>query len=136
MKFTSSFLALSYIALTYANPISHSALKGVAPLLSNIDAEEIPNGYIVVFKDHVKAEDAEAHQSWVATQHRNSLKKRWQLPLFNKENYDAITESITGLKHTFKLDSMLGYSGHFDEETIEAIRRHPDVSIHLRTLVQ
>lgn len=34
-----------------------------------------------------------------------------------------------GLKHTFEFGgSLLGYSGHFDEDVIEQVRRHPDVS--------
>jgi len=129
MKFTSPFLLLSYVALTIATPISHSSLKGYAPLLSSVSADqhEIPNGYIVVFKDHVKAEDVDAHQSWVATQHKHALRKRSQFPLFSKENMDAIAETLTGLKHTFNVGNVLGYSGRFDESTIDEIRRHPDV---------
>lgn len=40
-----------------------------------------------------------------------------------------VDEIFHGLKHTYNIaGSLLGYAGHFDDETIEQIRRHPDVS--------
>ena len=70
---------------------------------------------------------AAAHHSWVQDIHqqtlntRTELKKRDQLPFS-----DAIFE---GFKHTYNIaGAFLGYSGHFDDDTIEQVRRHPDVS--------
>ncbi|KAF2743346.1 hypothetical protein M011DRAFT_497006 [Sporormia fimetaria CBS 119925] len=100
--------------------------KDAAPVLSSTSAEEVPNSYMVVFKKHVKDHHAEEHQSWVQTIHakqqdgRMELRKRSQLPL--------TTDVFEGLKHTFNIvGGIMGYSGHFDDETIEQIRRHPDV---------
>lgn len=31
------------------------------------------------------------------------------------------------MKHTYNIPGLMGYSGHFDEDTVEQIRRHPDV---------
>ena len=99
--------------------------NGAAPLLSSSDSKEIPNSYIIVFKKEVSAASAFAHHTWVQDQHeeientKRELQKRDQIPL-------AI---FGGLKHTFDIaGSLLGYSGNFDENVIERIRRHPDVS--------
>lgn len=104
-----------------------------APIISSSNAQEIPNGYIIQFKDHVKHADAAAHHEWVQELHLSSqdmakteLKKRGQTPM--------VDEVLAGLKHTYNLaGSFMGYSGHFDEDVIEQIRRHPDVSspVHL-----
>lgn len=130
MKFSSSFLALSFVALTYASPIYDQSLKGYAPLLSSTTASdlEVPNGYIVVFKDHVRNNDLDHHTSWVATQHHKSLKKRSQIPLFKDGKVDEELETLTGLKHTFNLGGLLGYAGNFGEDVVESIRKHPDVA--------
>lgn len=100
--------------------------NGAAPLLSSSESKEIPNSYIIVFKKEVSATSAFAHHSWVQEQHaeienkKRELQKRDQKPL-------AI---FGGLKHTFDIaGALFGYSGHFDEDVIERIRRHPDVSM-------
>ncbi|KAF2758333.1 hypothetical protein EJ05DRAFT_485473 [Pseudovirgaria hyperparasitica] len=99
--------------------------KDAAPILSSVNAKEIPNSYIIKFKDHVKHAEAKEHHAWVQNLHltreseRSELKKRGQFPLLD--------EVFKGLKHTYNIGDFFGYSGHFDEETIEQIRRHPDV---------
>ncbi|KAF1988711.1 hypothetical protein K402DRAFT_391425 [Aulographum hederae CBS 113979] len=97
-----------------------------APIVSSANAKEIPNSYIVVFKKHVKHADALSHHDWVQSLHlssqeaRTDLKKRSQFPLMD--------EVFEGLKHTYNIaGGLVGYSGHFDEDTIEQVRRHPDV---------
>lgn len=84
---------------------------------------------MVVFKKHVKHEDALNHHAWVQDLHLSSqdvnteLKKRSQTPLLN----DAF-DVFEGLKHTYNIaGQLLGYSGHFDDSVIEEIRKHPDV---------
>lgn len=99
-----------------------------APILSSANAETIPNRYIIKFKKHVDDKNAADHHVWLNSVHSASqearefeLRKRSQFPLA-----DALFE---GLKHTYKIGGAFsGYAGHFDEETIEQIRRHPDVS--------
>ena len=97
-----------------------------APVLSSSEAQPIPDSYIVVFKKEVSHKSACAHHSWVQDQHvevekkKRSLSKRSQISL----------STFDGLKHTYNIaGGLLGYSGHFDEEVIEKVRRHPDVSI-------
>lgn len=114
--------------LAAANPIFslETIHQGVAPLLSSSNADEIPDSYIVVFKDHVSHGGAAAHHSWVQELHsgaesaRHELRKRGQIPL--------IGNVFDGFKHTYNIaGQFLGYSGHFDEDVVEMIRRNPDV---------
>lgn len=57
---------------------------------------------------------------------KSHLAKRSQLPII----------TFGGLKHTYNIaGSLLGYSGHFDEDVIERVRRHPDVSKCLGSLL-
>jgi cerevisin len=93
-----------------------------APILSSSNAEVVPNSYIIKFKKHVDENSASAHQTWVQELHteRADLKKRGQIPLVN--------DVFRGLQHTYRIgQDFLGYAGHFDEDTIEQVRRHPDV---------
>ncbi|KAI9684832.1 MAG: serine protease [Trizodia sp. TS-e1964] len=97
-----------------------------APILSSTEAQVIPDSYIVVFKKHVSSAAARDHHAWVQDLHvntqatRNELRKRSQFPF--------VDDAFRGLRHTFEIgESLVGYSGHFDEDVIESVRRHPDV---------
>lgn len=114
-------------ALTFASPVSVGTIHNdAAPLLSSTSSEPIPDSYIVVFKDHVSKNAATAHHSWVSDLHASSqLRKRSQIPLV-----DGLYQ---GLRHTYDIaGAILGYSGHFDEDTVEEIRRHPDACFPTR----
>ena len=124
-------LALSLAACAAAAPkFSHESIHGdAAPILSSTNAEVVPNSYIIKFKKHVTHKGASDHHAWIQEIHsvqeeeRLELRKRGQIPL--------VTDAFHGLKHTLKVgEHFLGYSGHFDEEVIEQVRRHPDVSLH------
>lgn len=114
--------------LATASPVLVSTIHNdAAPILSSSNAKELPNSYIIKFKKHVTDDVAAAHHSWVQDVHqqtqntRTELKKRDQFPFS-----DTIFE---GFKHTYNIaGAFLGYSGHFDDDTIEQVRRHPDVS--------
>jgi cerevisin len=121
-------LALSLAACAAAAPsFSHESIHGdAAPILSSSNAEVVPNSYIVKFKKHVSASHAQDHHAWVQQVHlgrereRSDLRKRSQFPL--------VDDVFRGLKHTFHIgEEFMGYSGHFDDSTIEEVRRHPDV---------
>jgi cerevisin len=125
-------VAFSLASLAAAAPkVSFETIHGdAAPILSSSNAEVVPNSYIIKFKKHVSDNSAEAHQTWIQEIHtfreseRADLKKRGQMPL--------VDDVFRGLKHTYKIgQDFLGYSGHFDEEVIEQVRRHPDVSWRL-----
>jgi cerevisin len=122
------YAVLSLAAVAAAAPrASVETIHGdAAPILSSANAEVIPNAYIVKFKKHVTDDKVSDHHTWIQelqTSRENvrlDLKKRGQFPL--------VDDVFHGLKHTYKLGSeFLGYSGHFDDETIEKVRRHPDV---------
>lgn len=126
MKWSLILSLLPLLVSTYPLLDTDTIHNGAAPLLSSLDSKEIPNSYIIVFKKEVSAASAFAHHSWVQDQHeeientKRELQKRDQKPL-------AI---FGGLKHTFDIaGALFGYSGHFDEDVIERIRHHPDVSI-------
>jgi hypothetical protein len=114
--------SLALLPLAAASPFKVGTIhNGAAPVLSSTNAGE------VVFKKHVKHEDAQSHHEWVQSIHikaqdeRTELRKRSQFPM--------TTDVFEGLKHTYNIvGGIMGYSGHFDEETLEEIRRHPDVS--------
>jgi len=119
-------VAISLASLAAAAPkVSFETIHGeAAPILSSSNAEVVPNSYIIKFKKHVSDNSAEAHQTWIQEIHtfreteRADLKKRGQM----------VDDVFRGLKHTYKIgQDFLGYSGHFDDEVIEQVRRHPDV---------
>jgi cerevisin len=100
--------------------------KDSAPILSSTNAQEIPDSYIIVFKKHVTVDAAVRHHEWVRDLHtsaevtRTELRKRSQYPF-----QDTVFQ---GLKHTYDIaGDFLGYSGHFDQDVIEAVRNNPDV---------
>ncbi|KAI9850647.1 MAG: serine protease [Thelocarpon superellum] len=108
--------------LATASPVFNvgTVHNDAAPLLSSSTAEEVPNSYIVVFKDHVDAHGAASHHDWVQALHISTqdtkfeLRKRSQLPL--------VDDFFHGLRHTYDIaGSLLGYSGHFDEDVIEQV---------------
>ena len=121
----SQLLALAAAAPTFEIGTIH---KDAAPVLSSTHAKEIPNSYMVVFKKHVKHKDAESHHSWVQSIHEQGQQERMELR--KRSEFPVTTGIFEGLKHTYNMaGSLMGYSGHFDDETIEQIRRHPDVSV-------
>ncbi|KAK3117996.1 proteinase B [Teratosphaeriaceae sp. CCFEE 6253] len=123
-------LGLAVASLASASPVlfDSSIHRDAAPILSASNAKEIADNYIVLFKKHVTEKHAASHHSWVQDIHldvqtrKTDLKKRSQTPM--------VDDIFGGLKHTYNIaGSLLGYSGHFDEDVIEQIRRHPDVDI-------
>ena len=120
------FLGLSLLPLLVAaSPVVVDSIHNeAAPILSSMNSKEVPDSYIVVFKKHVSAESAAAHQSWVQDIHTSHTELKKKRSLFGFE--DTLFD---GLKGTFNVaGSLLGYSGHFSEDVIEQVRRHPDVS--------
>ncbi|KAJ6197430.1 peptidase S8/S53 domain-containing protein [Bipolaris maydis] len=105
-------------ALAVASP-THTATTGnnIAPLLSSDSEAAVPDKYIVVFKKDV--EDPSEHFDWLQSIQPNS-EDRMEL---RKRSGDV----FTGLKHTYEMSGFMGYSGHFDEETIKSIQRHSDI---------
>lgn len=119
-------VGFALVAAAVSSPVIIDTIHNdAAPIYSSSNAESIPNSYMVVFKKHVTDGNAQAHHSWVQEIHlknqayRTELKKRDQLS-FQEEIFQ-------GLKHTYSIPGLVGYAGHFDEDVIEQVRRHPDV---------
>jgi cerevisin len=116
-------------ALAMASPMVQVGTihNDAAPILSSTEAKPIANQYMVVFKKHVKHDQTKEHHAWVNSIHTKSQDDRMELR--KRSQFPVITDIFDGLKHTYNIvGGMTGYSGHFDDETIEAIRSHPDVS--------
>ncbi|PGG98750.1 subtilisin-like serine protease pepC [Helicocarpus griseus UAMH5409] len=113
--------------LVAASPVVIDSIhKDAAPILSSVNSKEVPDSYIIVFKKHVTSASAAAHQSWVQDLHTTAIAKRAEHAKRNQ--FPFKNDIFSGLKHTYDIaGSLLGYSGHFDEEIIEQVRRHPDV---------
>lgn len=128
MKYSIPFI-VSSVSLVAASPLIERATQDVAPLLSAKIAEhEIPDSYIVVFKDHVKESAAKEHHGWVQDLHTTLLKKRSQVPIM-RAGSEWLNDAADGLKHTYNIaGSFLGYAGNFDESVIEEVRKNPDVA--------
>jgi cerevisin len=119
-------------ALAAASPVLQVGTihKDAAPVLSTTNAEAVPDSYMIVFKKHVKDADAASHHDWVQSVHAKSNDERMELR--KRSQFPLTTDVFDGLKHTYNIvGGLMGYSGHFDEETLEQIRRHPDVSTRL-----
>jgi cerevisin len=123
------FLSLAALpALAAGSPLFVDSIHNeAAPILSSVNSKHVPDSYIVVFKDHVSKDAAEAHHLWVQGVHDDRTSERMEL---RKRSMIPEQESIfAGLRHTYHIPGkLLGYSGHFDEDVIERVRRHPDVS--------
>ena len=122
-------IALSLAACVAAAPAfsTETIHADAAPILSSSNAEEIPNSYIIKFKDHVTKSGASDHQSWIQQLHEDREVERLEL---RKRGQTPLTDDVFhGVKHLYNIgQSFMGYSGHFDDHVIEQVRRHPDVS--------
>ncbi|KKF96629.1 Subtilisin-like proteinase Spm1 [Ceratocystis platani] len=102
---------------------SETIHSDAAPILASVNAEAIPNSYIIKFKKHVDEKDASSHHSWVQSLHDEGEEKRLEL-----RRRDLDVGILSGLKHTFNIGKdFRGYAGQFDDELVEQLRRHPDV---------
>ncbi|KAF3011197.1 serine protease [Curvularia kusanoi] len=127
MKYAYTLPALA--ALAAASPMLQVGTihNDAAPILSSTQSKSIADSYMIVFKKHVKHEHTKDHHDWVQSIHTKSQNDRMELR--KRSQFPVTTTVFEGLKHTYNIaGGILGYSGHFDEETIEAIRRHPDLA--------
>ena len=128
-----SFAALSLAAVAQAASFSTETIHGnSAPILSSVDADSIPDSYIIKFKDHVDTSAVSDHQSWVQTIHDDGHKKDQDQYLELRKRGivdDVVGKVFGGMKHTLNIgEGFKGYAGHFHPDVIERVRNHPDVS--------
>lgn len=115
-----------FAALAASSPIIVDTIHNdAAPIHSSSNSKTIPNSYMVVFKKHVNQATALAHYTWAQDIHSESQTYKTELRKRSQTSFQE--ELFEGLKHTYNIPGLLGYSGHFDEDVIEKLRRHPDV---------
>lgn len=103
------------LPITYllaALPVAYALPTSTAP-----GNNTVPGKYIVTLKPGVKIPEIENHIAWVSDVHSRSLTKR------DLKGVDQVWE-----------DSFKGYSGEFDDETLQEITQSDDVS--MRTNLQ
>ncbi|KAF9178891.1 serine protease [Haplosporangium sp. Z 767] len=103
----------SSAALTFP-PMFHS--ENLAPVMSSVEAEVIPDSYFVVFKNGARANEQSA---WVQGLHQRDVNVNgfWG-------GYDGLEG---GVRHVFDMGSFQGLAGSFRPEVLDEIRRNPDV---------
>ncbi|KAF3480420.1 serine proteinase [Arthroderma uncinatum] len=99
------FISISLAAVSAAN---------AAQILSMSHAQTVPNSYIVVMKDDTSDDDFVHHQSWLQSTHTHNVTRR-------------ATVQNAGMRHKYTFNKMKGYSGVFDEDTINDIAKDPKV---------
>lgn len=131
------FAALSFAATAAAAVVPSfgtSTIHGdAAPILSSANAETIPNRYIIKYKKHVTKQQAADHHVWLNSVHSANQEAR-EMELRKRGQFPVADSVFEGLKHQYSIGGVFsGYAGHFDDETIESIRRHPDVSFSIHS---
>lgn len=126
-----AILGLSLLPLLAAgSPVLVDTIhNNAAPLISSSNAKEIPDSYMVIFKNHVSERDAAVHHSWVQDVHLSQRSRKQELRKRSQTPFTSDDTIFEGLRHTYNIPGgFLGYAGHFHEDVIEEVRRHPDVS--------
>lgn len=96
-------------------PFSILAMSSVrAAKIINTDGAQdvVPNSYIVVMNSDVSDQQFDSHRNWAANVHHFNIESSGSTPL-------------GGMRHTFNFLGMKGYSGTFDETTINEIAENP-----------
>ncbi|KAJ1944412.1 proteinase B, partial [Linderina macrospora] len=115
-------MLLKYVSVTIiavvaaANPLGLT-VDSAAPLLASYESEVIPDSYIVVFKDNVapRKQAFQSHFTWLANDIQAANARS---PLNHEANK---------ISHVYE-DAIVGYSGRFQPEILERIRKSPDVA--------
>ncbi|KAG0236750.1 serine protease [Actinomortierella wolfii] len=108
-----SFVAAAVLATTAVAFPTWDREQHLAPVITSMDAEAIPDSYIVVFKEGVQASE---HSAWVSNLHKRDLSTNgmWD-------------EFVSGINHVFDMGSFQGLSGRFRPSVLEEIRKNPNV---------
>ena len=96
--------------------MSAHAGENIAEIYTHDAKRAIPDRYIVVLKDHLNDDEAEAHHLWT-----RSLIDGWD-PLRRVAGF------LDRIVHTINLKKIRGYVGHFNREMLDKIRRAPEVA--------
>ncbi|KAG0253277.1 serine protease [Actinomortierella ambigua] len=108
-----SLVAAAVLATTAVAFPSFEREQRLAPVVTSLDAEAIPDSYIVVFKDGVQASE---HSAWVSDLHKRDLNTSGMWDDF-----------VSGVNHVFDMGTFQGLSGRFRPDVLEEIRKNPNV---------
>ncbi|KAF8470862.1 peptidase S8/S53 domain-containing protein [Kalaharituber pfeilii] len=92
------------------------ALFPILGIVSGNAGDTIPDNYIIVLKDGITQEKFEEHQHWAQSKFQSRLSHRDDT-------------SLGGIHHGFQFGGLYGYTGSFDNATLEEIRQSEDVDI-------
>ncbi|KAF9084671.1 serine protease [Mortierella sp. GBA35] len=94
----------------------------LAPVISSVEADIIPDSYFVVFKDGVRVHE---HSAWVRELHHEDVAANGALWGDNGEDGEGLG---SGVRHVYDMGSFQGLAGRFRPEVLNEIRRNPDVA--------
>nr|XP_036575155.1 Alkaline protease 1-like protein 3 [Colletotrichum truncatum]KAF6781682.1 Alkaline protease 1-like protein 3 [Colletotrichum truncatum] len=83
-----------------------------APTPQTETAPNVAGKFIVTLKTGISTRDIDTHMSWVDAVHKRSLSRR----------------DTAGVENKWDIGKFHGYSGHFDDATIEELKNNPDVA--------
>lgn len=107
----------------------HSSDRFLAPIISSVEADTIPDSYFVVFKDGVRVHE---HSAWVRELHREDMVANGAM--WDGGEFGGDDEFMSGVRHVYDMGSFQGLAGRFSPEVLNEIRRNPDVSVFLFAL--
>lgn len=96
------------LPLGFAAPVQPEAREEVTSYGTSF--QSVPGSYIVTLKEGAQKRD---HLDWVNEIHARTI---------NKREFD-------GVKHHYDIKNFHAYAGKFDKETIDQIKKNPDVSL-------
>ncbi|OLN90169.1 Alkaline protease 1-like protein 3 [Colletotrichum chlorophyti] len=82
-----------------------------APTPYDDPTPDVTGKFIVTLKSGISARDLDSHMNWVDAVHKRSLSRR----------------DTAGVEKKYKIGKFSGYSGHFDDATVEELKNNPDV---------
>lgn len=111
-------------------PLTASAAPSPKPKSSDLSSLQYSvnalNTYIVILKNDISEASFEEHISWVRTIHSQAEKERTEL---REHSQSSINGLPSGINHVYDIATAFnGYSGDFDEKTINKIKSRSDVS--------
>ncbi|KAI8344874.1 serine protease [Choanephora cucurbitarum] len=119
MKFsilTGALLMAGYAtAVPMVSPSSFSE-GTVAPLYAPMETEAVRGSYIIVLKNNLSEEQVQSHAEWISSMSAARA--------FNSGDY--LEEQ--GINHVYEMPNFKGYSGRFDQHTLDAIRQSEEVA--------
>ncbi|KAF9084974.1 serine protease [Mortierella sp. AM989] len=118
IKLSNVATALLIIAPSYSAAFqSIFQTEILAPVVSSVEAEVVPNSYFIIFKNGVHAND---HVSWFRDLHDRDIALNGV--------WDSRSDNFTsGVRHVYDIGSFQGLAGRFRLEVLDEIRRNPSV---------